>query len=95
MVKGWTGKINQRGGLVADIQATFHPTKYLSGVLAWLKKQPNFQCYSRTRTISISEKGIEVLGLGHKRVEVKTGEGRTITAEHAMEALAFHSKSSS
>lgn len=36
--------------------------------------------------MSISEKGIEVLGLGHKRVEIKTEEGHTIRAEHAVEA---------
>ncbi|KAM7214637.1 FAD dependent oxidoreductase domain containing protein [Rhypophila decipiens] len=85
-VKGWTGKVNQRGGLVADNQATFHPTKYLVGVLNWLKDQPNFKCYTRTRAMSISEKGVEVLGLGHKRVEIHTEEGHTIKAEVAIEA---------
>ncbi|KAK3690359.1 FAD dependent oxidoreductase-domain-containing protein [Podospora appendiculata] len=85
-VKGWTGGVNQRGGLVAENQATFHPTKYLSGLLAWLKKQPNFQCYTRTRAISVSEKGISLLGLGEKSALIETEAGNTIKAEHAVEA---------
>ncbi|KAL2023279.1 hypothetical protein VTK56DRAFT_3017 [Thermocarpiscus australiensis] len=85
-VRGWTGKPDQRGGLVAENQATFHPTKYLAGVLAWLKQQPNFQCYTRTRVMSISEKGAELLGMGHKSVEIKTESGYTVKAEHAVEA---------
>ncbi|KAK0610630.1 FAD dependent oxidoreductase-domain-containing protein [Bombardia bombarda] len=85
-VRGWTGAVNQRGGLVADNQATFHPTKYLSGVLNWLKQHPNFQCYTRTRAMSIEEMGIEFLGLGHKSVVIKTEDGQTITAKHAVEA---------
>ncbi|KAK4182686.1 FAD dependent oxidoreductase-domain-containing protein [Podospora australis] len=85
-VKGWSGKIDQRGGLVANNQATFHPTRYLAGVLNWLKQQPNFQCYTRTRVMDVSEKGIEVLGLGHKTVEIKTENGHTVKAENAVEA---------
>ena len=72
--------------MVAENQATFHPTKYLAGVLAWLKRQPNFQCYTRTRVVSISEKGVEVMGLGHKSVTIETETGHTITAENAVEA---------
>ena len=86
MVRGWTGSIDQRGGLVADNQATFHPTKYLAGVLSWLKQQPNFQCYTRTRVMNIEEKGIEIAGLGHTSVVIQTEKGHTIKAEHAIEA---------
>ncbi|GAB1316980.1 Rieske domain-containing protein [Madurella fahalii] len=85
-VRGWTGKPDQRGGLIAENQATFHPTKYLAGVLAWLKQQPNFQCYTRTRVMSVHEKGVELLGMGHKSVEIKTESGHTIKAEYAVEA---------
>lgn len=85
-VRGWTSSIDQRGGMVVDNQATFHPTKYLVGVLNWLKTQPNFQCYARTRVMDIKEKGIELLGLGHKTVEISTEGGHTIKAENAIEA---------
>lgn len=88
-VKGWTGKIDQRGGMVVGNQATFHPTKYLAGVLKWLKEQPNFQCYTRTRVMEVHEKGVEVLGLGHKSVEIKTEGGHTVKAEYAVEATAI------
>ncbi|KAK3939605.1 putative Rieske 2Fe-2S iron-sulfur protein YhfW [Diplogelasinospora grovesii] len=85
-VRGWDGKPDQRGGQVAENQATFHPTRYLAGVLEWLKKQPNFQCYTRTRAMAISEKGMELLGMGHKPVQVETEAGNTIRAEYAVEA---------
>ncbi|KAK4225711.1 FAD dependent oxidoreductase-domain-containing protein [Podospora fimiseda] len=88
-VKGWSGKIDQRGGMVVENQATFHPTKYLAGVLEWLKKQPNFQCYTRTRVMSVEEKGVEVLGLGHKTVLIQTENGHTVKAEGAVEATAI------
>jgi nitrite reductase/ring-hydroxylating ferredoxin subunit len=86
MVRGWTGKPDQRGGMVVENQATFHPTRYLAGVLAWLKQQPNFQCYTRTRVLGIHEKGIELLGMGHKSVTIETDGGHTVKAEHAVEA---------
>lgn len=72
--------------MVASNQATFHPTKYLAGVLAWLKQQPNFTCYTRTRVSGIHEKGIELLGMGHKSVVISTEAGHTIHAENAIEA---------
>lgn len=72
--------------MIAENQATFHPTRYLAGVLAWLKTQPNFTCYTRTRVTNIQEKGIEVLGLGHKSVVVTTEAGHTIHADYAIEA---------
>ncbi|KAK1753693.1 FAD dependent oxidoreductase-domain-containing protein [Echria macrotheca] len=85
-VRGWNGKVNQRGGLVADNQASFHPTKYLAGLLSWLAKQPNFQCYTHTRVMSVEEKGVELLGMGHKSVLIETESGHTVKAEHAVQA---------
>lgn len=67
-------------------QATFHPTKYLNGVLDWLKSQSNFRCYTQTRVLSVEEKGIEILGLGKKTVEVKTSGGHTIKCNDAVQA---------
>lgn len=55
-------------------------------MLAWLKQQPNFQCYTRSRVTAIQEKGVELLGLGHKSVEIKTEGGHTVKAEYAVEA---------
>ncbi|KAK4118653.1 DAO-domain-containing protein [Parathielavia appendiculata] len=85
-VRGWNGKPDQRGGMVVGNQATFHPTRYLAGVLAWLKQQPNFQCYTRTRVMSIKETGVELLGMGHKSVTIETEAGHTVKAERAIEA---------
>ncbi|KAI1312924.1 FAD dependent oxidoreductase [Xylaria venustula] len=85
-VKGWDGKPDQRGGAIFQNQATFHPTKYCKGVLAWLKKQSNFRCYTRTRIMSLEEKGLKVLSLGHKYCQVHTESGNTIQCEHAIEA---------
>ncbi|RWA14485.1 hypothetical protein EKO27_g557 [Xylaria grammica] len=84
-VKGWDGKPDQRGGAIFQGQATFHPTKYCKGVLAWLKKQPNFRCYTRTRILSVEEKGVKVLSLGHKYCQAHTESGNTIQCEHAIE----------
>lgn len=72
--------------MIAENQATFHPTKYLAGLLSWLKSQPNFQCFTRTRVASIHEKGIELLGMGHKSVTITTEAGHTVHAENAIEA---------
>lgn len=85
-IRGWEGKPDQRGGMVVENQATFHPTRYLAGVLQWLKQQPNFECYTRTRVMGIHEKGVEMLGMGHKSVEIKTEAGHTVHAEKAVEA---------
>ncbi|KAL2167201.1 hypothetical protein VTG60DRAFT_1613 [Thermothelomyces hinnuleus] len=85
-VRGWTGKPDQRVGLVVENQATFHPTRYLAGVLEWLKQQPNFECYTRTRVMGIHEKGVEVRGMGHKAVTIETEAGHTVKAEYAVEA---------
>lgn len=88
-IKGWesgSGQPDQRDGAVWHNQATFHPTKYVNGVLGWLLKQPNFRCHNRTRVVSFEEPGIEILGMGNKHVEVKTQNGNTIKCEHAVEA---------
>ncbi|UPL03143.1 hypothetical protein LCI18_014077 [Fusarium solani-melongenae] len=84
-VRGWNGAIDQRGGLVVHNQATFHPTKYLNDVLKWLQKQPNFRCYDQTRVISVEEKGIEILGIGNKSVNVQTTDQHTVKCNNAVE----------
>lgn len=85
-IQGWDGKVDQRDALVMEEQATFHPTKYMVGVLKWLTEQPNFSCYTHTRVITIEEKGIEVLGMGSKDVHVGTDDGQKITCKNALEA---------
>jgi glycine/D-amino acid oxidase-like deaminating enzyme/nitrite reductase/ring-hydroxylating ferredoxin subunit len=80
-IKGWDGKVDQRDVAVWEEQATFHPTKYLVGLLKWLAKQPNFECYTRTRMMSIQEEG-----LLHKKVTIGTLDGQTITCKDAVEA---------
>lgn len=83
-IRGWDGKPDQRDVVVFKNNATFHPTKYLNGILKWLAKQPNFQCYSHTRMSSIAEKG-----LLSKHVEVSTIDGHTIKCKDAIEATAI------
>ncbi|KAJ1328259.1 gamma-glutamylputrescine oxidase [Microdochium nivale] len=85
-IKGWQGKIDQTGGGIYRGQATFHPTKYVIGVLDWLKKQPQFQYFTNTRVVSVEEKGIEVLGFGSKTCYVTTQAEKTITCSFAVEA---------
>lgn len=85
-IKGWDGKIDQRDAAVFYQQGTFHPTKYINGVLTWLSKQSNFSCFTRTRVINVEEKGVEIMGLGSKDVRVSTLDGHTITCENAVEA---------
>ena len=80
-IKGWDGKPDQRDVAVFEEQATFHPTQYLTGVLRWLEKQPNFECYTHTRVMSIEEKG-----LLSKDVQVGTLDGHKITCKDAVEA---------
>lgn len=87
-VKGWDGAVDQRGAAVFANQATFHPTKYVVGLLEWLKRQSNFRCYTGTRMTAIEEKGIEVLGIGNKSVEVSTLNGPKIKCAYAVEATA-------
>ncbi|KAF2768175.1 hypothetical protein EJ03DRAFT_274650, partial [Teratosphaeria nubilosa] len=85
-VQGWDGEPGQRDAAVFAHQATFHPTKYLIGLLAWLSKQSNFKCFTHSRVMDISEKGLEVLGLGKKTVVVKTIDGHTAHASDAIMA---------
>ena len=85
-VRGWDGKPDQRGGAVFQKQAAFHPTKYLVGLLKWLATQENFRCFTRTRAMSVEEKGIEVLGLGNKHVLVQTESGHQVDCNYAVEA---------
>jgi glycine/D-amino acid oxidase-like deaminating enzyme/nitrite reductase/ring-hydroxylating ferredoxin subunit len=85
-LKGWNGSIDQSDAVVYSGQATFHPTKYLVGVLNFLKQQTNFSCYTYTRCVDVTEKGIEIMGMGHKDVYVKTLDGHTIKCADAVEA---------
>lgn len=89
-VPGWDGQVDQRDALVFANQATFHPTKYLVGVLEWLKKQANFQAFSGTRAVSINEKGVTVpvvdVHIGPRDTVVQTEDGHKITASHTVEA---------
>jgi len=85
-LKGWEGNVDQRDAVIYPAQATFHPTKYLIGVLEFLKRQSNFSCYTNTRCLDVIEKGMEILGMGHKDVYVKTAGGHTIKCGDAVEA---------
>jgi glycine/D-amino acid oxidase-like deaminating enzyme/nitrite reductase/ring-hydroxylating ferredoxin subunit len=85
-LKGWNGKPDQRDAVIYPGQATFHPTKYVVGVLNFLKQQSNFACYTNTRCMDVEEKGIEILGMGHKEVTVKTLDGHQIKCADAVEA---------
>lgn len=86
-VKGWDGEPDQRGAAVFANQATFHPTKYLVGILEWLNKQSNFSCYTNSRVLEVSEKGLSVpLLADNKHVLVKTESGHTIDCNNAIMA---------
>ncbi|KAK3640933.1 hypothetical protein LTR56_011583 [Elasticomyces elasticus] len=80
-VKGWDGLPDQRDAAIFQHQATFHPTKYVGGILAWLKEQPNFKCFTHTRVMDVAEKGIDIgpIHVGSKTVQVKTDRGHTVT----------------
>lgn len=80
-IKGWDGKVDQRDVAIFKEQATFHPTKYVNGVLKWLAQQPNFDCYTRTRMVSNEEKG-----LLSKEVVIGTADGHSITCKNSIEA---------
>ncbi|KAK5997719.1 Putative Rieske 2Fe-2S iron-sulfur YhfW-like protein [Cladobotryum mycophilum] len=83
-VRGWTGKPDQRDGAVFSDQAAFHPTKYLVGILNWLKQQSTFQCFTGTRVMSVEEQGLGIVG--NKQAKVTTESGHTIKCDHAVEA---------
>lgn len=85
-VKGWDGAVDQRDLFVYADQATFHPTKYLNGLLKWLQNQPNFTCYTNTRVMGVEEKGVKILGIGSKHVQITTEDGNEISCKNAVEA---------
>lgn len=89
-IRGWDGgAVDQRGGAVFGNQAAFHPTKYVVGLLAWLRRQSNFRCYTGARVTSIEESGGEVLGDdSHKTVQVSTLDGPIVKCAYAVEATA-------
>lgn len=88
-IKGWQGKHDQRDALVFTGQAVFHPTKYLNGLMRWLKKQDNFNCYIDTRVMLVEEKGTGMLGLGSsKGVHIQTEKGHNVNCQNAVEATA-------
>lgn len=86
-VKGWDGEPDQRDAAVFSNQATFHPTKYLVGILEWLKTQPNFRCFTNSRVMDVAEKGVSVpLVTDNKHVLVKTESGQTVDCNEAIMA---------
>lgn len=89
-IKGWDGKVDQRDASVFGKQATFHPTKYLDGVLNWLTQQPGFQGYAQTRAVDVSEKGVTVpvvhTRIGGGGVTVATADGHTVECNDSVEA---------
>ncbi|KAF9640249.1 FAD dependent oxidoreductase [Lasiodiplodia theobromae] len=89
-VRGWDGAaVDQRGAAVFGGQAAFHPTKYVVGLLGWLRRQSNFRCYTGARVTSIEESDGEVLGgMSHKTVQVSTLDGPIVRCGYAVEATA-------
>ena len=87
-IPGWKGNIDQRDIAIYDKQATFHPTKYMTGVLKHLQQQPNFKCYTHTRMMDCSSHGVHipVLDIGSKSIAVKTMHGPVITCKQAVQA---------
>lgn len=85
-IKGWDGAIDQRGGTVFSNQAAFHPTKYLVGVLKWLREQQHFRAYSHTRAMSVEEQSSVSTSGNTTKVTVKTEGGNTIQCAIAIEA---------
>ncbi|KAL4892090.1 FAD dependent oxidoreductase-domain-containing protein [Aspergillus ambiguus] len=78
-VKGWDDRgPDQRDAAVFAGQATFHPTKYLLGVLAWLTGHPKFECYTHARMATIEE--------GQNGVYVQTADGHKVRCGAAVMA---------
>ncbi|KAL2807777.1 hypothetical protein BJX63DRAFT_425136 [Aspergillus granulosus] len=86
-VSGWDGDVSQEGAAVFAAQGTFHPTKYLLGVIEWLKAHPNFQCFADTRAMGVEE--------GRDNVIVWTEQGYIITAKDVVEATCIPLQDSS
>ncbi|KAH7166540.1 FAD dependent oxidoreductase [Dactylonectria macrodidyma] len=78
-IQGWDGKPDQRGGVAFANQAAFHPTLYLSGILRWLLKQPNFKGFANTRVVSVEEQG-------NAKVKVQTQNDHAVECDYAVEA---------
>jgi glycine/D-amino acid oxidase-like deaminating enzyme len=86
-VKGWDGRPDQRDGAIFGLQATFHPTKYLVGLLGWLAKSDKFQCFTYTRVLTLEEKGtIPIINMGNKHVKISTMDGNVVNCKYAVEA---------
>ncbi|CCG84726.1 protein of unknown function [Taphrina deformans PYCC 5710] len=62
--------------LTVNDQGTFHPTKYLVGILEYLKKQKDFTAYTQTRYVSHERKD------GKLQISVKGASG----ADHTVSA---------
>ncbi|KAL4801656.1 FAD dependent oxidoreductase [Aspergillus unguis] len=77
-MSGWDRDASQRDVAIFPAQATFHPTKYLLGVLEWLKEHPNFQCFASTRVTGFEEEKSKAI--------VLTEQGYTVIARDAVEA---------
>ncbi|CEL07710.1 hypothetical protein ASPCAL10865 [Aspergillus calidoustus] len=86
-VSGWDGDFSQEDAAVFAAQGAFHPTKYLLGVLEWLKAHPNFQCFADTRATGVDE--------GRNKVIVWTEQGYNITAKDVVEATCIPLQDSS
>ena len=76
-IRGWDGKPDQRDGSIFNNQAAFHPTKYFLGLFDWLQKQPNFECFARTKMMYLEE---------YEVVKIQTIDKHNITANAAVEA---------
>lgn len=85
-VRGWNGAPDQRDGAVYKDQATFHPTKYVVGLLRWLSDKSNFECFTHTKSCGIEEHNSDDAGSTRKVVKIKTAKGQTITANYVIEA---------
>lgn len=56
-------------------------------MLEWLKKQPNFSCYTNSRVLEVSEKGLSIpLITDKKHAVIKTESGQTIDCDDAIMA---------
>lgn len=64
--------------LTVERQGTFHPTKYLVGILDYLKKQDNFTAYTETRYVSHENKD----GKLQVSLQNSSGEDVSITADN-------------
>lgn len=66
--------------LTIEQQGTFHPTKYLNGILEYLKKQDNVSAYTNTRYVNhkFDNDKFEIT------VETTDGQSHTITSDHVV-----------